>query len=94
MRMPARALGHLEELPAAEAPERPKLIVFEALYSMDGDVAPVNRICESSGALRFARRVLDLAHLLRRQGDGRNSLVHRANTLFVQEISLLFGVGN
>jgi 5-aminolevulinate synthase len=23
---------------AAEAPERPKLMVFEALYSMDGDV--------------------------------------------------------
>jgi 5-aminolevulinate synthase len=28
------------------APERPKLIVFEALYSMDGDIAPVNRICD------------------------------------------------
>jgi 7-keto-8-aminopelargonate synthetase-like enzyme len=38
-------VGHLEDLLAAEAPERPKLIVFEALYSMDGDVAPVNRIC-------------------------------------------------
>src|SRR6516225_5939711 len=31
---------HLEELLAAESPERPKLIVFEALYSMDGDIAP------------------------------------------------------
>jgi 5-aminolevulinate synthase len=31
---------------AAEAPERRKLIVFEALYSMDGDIAPVNRICD------------------------------------------------
>jgi 5-aminolevulinate synthase len=39
-------VAHLEELLAAEAPERPKLIVFEALYSMDGDVAPVNRICD------------------------------------------------
>jgi|SRR6516162_6170714 hypothetical protein len=29
-------IGHLEELLAAEARERPKLIVFEALYSMDG----------------------------------------------------------
>src|SRR5262245_61118498 len=37
---------HLEELLAAQPPERPKLIVFEALYSMDGDVAPVNRICD------------------------------------------------
>jgi 5-aminolevulinate synthase len=39
-------VGHLAELLAAEAPERPKLVVFEALYSMDGDVAPVNRICD------------------------------------------------
>ena len=39
-------VGHLEELLAAEAPERPKLIVFESLYSMDGDVAPVKRICD------------------------------------------------
>ena len=26
--------------------DRPKLIVFESLYSMDGDVAPVQRICD------------------------------------------------
>jgi 5-aminolevulinate synthase len=39
-------LDHLEALLAAEAPMRPKLIVFEALYSMDGDVAPVSRICD------------------------------------------------
>ena len=39
-------VDHLEELLAAEAPELPKLIVFEALYSMDGDIAPVNRICD------------------------------------------------
>jgi 5-aminolevulinate synthase len=39
-------VGNLEELLAAEAPERPKLIVFEALYSMEGDVAPVNLICD------------------------------------------------
>jgi 5-aminolevulinate synthase len=37
---------HLEALLAAAAPDRPKLIVFESLYSMDGDVAPINRICD------------------------------------------------
>src|SRR5262245_61942424 len=36
-------LGHLEELLKA-AGARPKLVVFESLYSMDGDVAPVNAI--------------------------------------------------
>jgi 5-aminolevulinate synthase len=39
-------IAHLEELLAAQPRERPKLIVFEALYSMDGDVAPVNAICD------------------------------------------------
>jgi 5-aminolevulinate synthase len=35
---------HLEEL-LRQAGRRPKLIVFETLYSMDGDVAPIQRIC-------------------------------------------------
>ena len=34
-------MAHLQELLAAAAPTRPKLIVFESLYSMDGDVAHV-----------------------------------------------------
>src|ERR1700746_2858504 len=53
-------VAHLEELLAAEAPERPKLIAFEALYSMDGDVAPVNRICdlaERNGAMTYIDEV-------------------------------------
>ena len=37
---------HLEELLRAADAQRPKLIVFETLYSMDGDVAPINRICD------------------------------------------------
>src|SRR6201999_2820098 len=39
-------LAHLEELLAAADPDRPKLVVFESLYSMDGDVAPVHAICD------------------------------------------------
>src|SRR5690348_5998156 len=39
-------LGHLEELLKAADPDRPKLIAFESLYSMDGDVAPVHAICD------------------------------------------------
>ena len=38
-------ITHLETLLRA-AGDRPKLIVFESLYSMDGDVAPVNEICD------------------------------------------------
>jgi 5-aminolevulinate synthase len=39
-------VADLERLLAAAAPGRPKLIVFESLYSMDGDVAPIQSICD------------------------------------------------
>jgi 5-aminolevulinate synthase len=45
-------MAHLENLLQAADPSRPKLIVFETLYSMDGDVAPVNRICELADRFR------------------------------------------
>ena len=39
-------LAHLEELLAAEDPETPKLIAFESVYSMDGDVADIRQVCD------------------------------------------------
>lgn len=39
-------VAHLEELLAADDPEAPKLIAFESVYSMDGDVAPIHAICD------------------------------------------------
>jgi 5-aminolevulinate synthase len=39
-------LAHLEELLAAEDPETPKLIAFESVYSMDGDVADIREVCD------------------------------------------------
>jgi 5-aminolevulinate synthase len=53
-------VAHLEELLRAEPRERPKLIVLESLYSMDGDVAPINRVCdlaERYGAMTYADEV-------------------------------------
>ncbi len=38
-------LAHLEELLKA-AGDRPKLVAFESIYSMDGDVAPIHAICD------------------------------------------------
>jgi 5-aminolevulinate synthase len=37
-------VAHLEELLQARKPGRPTLIVFESLYSMDGDIAPIAEI--------------------------------------------------
>lgn len=39
-------LAHLEELLAADDPEAPKLIAFESVYSMDGDIAPIAAVCD------------------------------------------------
>ena len=39
-------LAHLEELLAAEDADAPKLIAFESVYSMDGDVADISAICD------------------------------------------------
>jgi 5-aminolevulinate synthase len=53
-------MDHLEQLLGSADRERPKLIVFESLYSMDGDTAPVNRICdlaERYGAMTYVDEV-------------------------------------
>jgi len=39
-------LDHLDELLSAIGPDRAKLIVFESVYSMDGDIAPIGAIAD------------------------------------------------
>jgi 5-aminolevulinate synthase len=39
-------LEHLEELLAETDPALPKLIAFESVYSMDGDISPIHEICD------------------------------------------------
>jgi 5-aminolevulinate synthase len=53
-------VDHLERLLQAAGPRRPKLIVFETIYSMDGDLAPMHRICDLAkryGAMTYADEV-------------------------------------
>ncbi len=39
-------VAHLRELLAADDPAAPKLIAFESIYSMDGDISPMEAICD------------------------------------------------
>jgi len=39
-------LSHLEQLLTSVGERRPKIVLFESLYSMDGDVAPIGAICD------------------------------------------------
>lgn len=39
-------LDHLEQLLKSVGSARPKIIAFESVYSMDGDIAPIKEICD------------------------------------------------
>ncbi len=54
-------LDHLEVLLRQTGQLRPKVIAFESLYSMDGDIAPISRICDLAAKFR-AITYLDEVH--------------------------------
>ncbi len=69
-------VDHLRELLAAEDPDVPKLIAFESVYSMDGDVAPIHAICDLADEFN-ALTYIDEVHAVGMYGDHGGGISER-----------------
>jgi 5-aminolevulinate synthase len=73
-------LGHLEDLLAASDPTTAKLVAFESVYSMDGDISPIGELCDLAhryGALAY----LDEVHAVGMYGAGGGGVAERDGVL-------------
>jgi len=88
-------LEHLEELLAAEDPEVPKLIAFESIYSMDGDIAPLHAICDLAdkyNALTYCDEVHAVG-MYGQRGGGISERDEAADRITIIEGTLAKAVG-
>ncbi len=73
-------LDDLERQMAAVDPAAPKLVAFESVYSMDGDIAPLAQICDIADKYN-AMTYCDEVHAVGMYGDSGSGVCERDGVL-------------
>lgn len=89
-------VAHLRELLMSVDPDQPKIIAFESVYSMDGDISPIEAICDLAdefGAMTY----LDEVHAVGMYGPSGGGIADQQNlasrvTVIEGTLAKAFGV--